>query len=128
MDIDIWPAGLPLTQNTLGTFREVLAHVIALHYAVHSLLIDGDRSICHWRTFGGLIHLHLAGPRVAAVSSIDPETGEVGPRLSHTATTEPSTSSRRLSHVCSQGAEGTAPPRDCGEGLSLLAQPVTAAR
>jgi hypothetical protein len=59
-------------------FHEVLAAVIAIGYAVMFWLVDADGSLWLWGALGGLIHYTLAGPVVAAIPSIDPETGEVG--------------------------------------------------
>jgi hypothetical protein len=88
--------GLPVKQNIFRTwgnlfgqrrsagyvigmlFHEILAAVIAIGYAVLFWLVDADGSLWLWGALGGLIHYTLAGPIVAAIPSIDPETGEVG--------------------------------------------------
>jgi hypothetical protein len=88
--------GLPVKQNIFRTwgnlfgqrgtsgyvvgilFHQLLAAVIAIGYAVFFDLIGVEANLWLWGMVGALIHYTLAGPVVAIVPSIDPETGAVG--------------------------------------------------
>jgi hypothetical protein len=58
-------------------FHEILAAVIALVYAAFFQLIGVEGNLWLWGLVGALIHYALAGPVVALLPSVDPETGRV---------------------------------------------------
>jgi hypothetical protein len=88
--------GLPVKQNIFRTwgnmfgqtgatgylvgmlFHELLAGGIAVGYALFFDLIGVDGNLWFWGLIGALVHYTLAGPVVALIPSIDPDTGEVG--------------------------------------------------
>lgn len=85
--------GLPVKQNIFRTwgllfgqrgtsgyitgfvFHQVLAAVIAVLYAVFFRLIGIDGDLWLWGLVGALIHYTLAGPVVAIIPSLNPDTG-----------------------------------------------------
>ncbi len=88
--------GLPVKQNIFRTwgrmfgltgtatylvgavFHEALAAVIAIVYAVGFQLLGVTDNLFVWGVVGALVHYTLAGPVVAILPSVDPETNEVG--------------------------------------------------
>jgi hypothetical protein len=89
--------GLPVKQNIFRTwgqnllgvkggagyvagflFHEGIAVLAAVLYALFFDLIGADDNLWLYGLLGGLIHYMLAGPVVARIPSLDPETGAVG--------------------------------------------------
>ncbi len=88
--------GLPVKQNIFRTwgrmmkltggpgyaagflFHEALAAAIALIYALGFQILGADDRLWLWGVLGALIHYALAGPVVAMLPSLDPETEVVG--------------------------------------------------
>ena len=87
--------GLPVKQNIFRTwgllfgqrgtagyvigilFHQLLAAVIAVLYAVFFRLIGVEGDLWLWGLVGALIHYTLAGPIVAVIPSLNPDTGRV---------------------------------------------------
>jgi len=89
--------GLPVKQNIFRTwgqnllgvkgsagyvagflFHEGIAVFAAILYALFFDLVGADDNLWLWGLIGGLVHYTLAGPVVAMIPSLDPETGAVG--------------------------------------------------
>ncbi len=89
--------GLPVKQNIFRTwgqnllgvkggagyvagflFHEGIAVFAAILYALFFDLVGADDNLWLWGLIGGLIHYALAGPVVAMIPSLDPQTGAVG--------------------------------------------------
>ncbi len=88
--------GLPVKQNIFRTwgrlfgltggagyvvgalFHEALAAAIAVLYALGFDLLGIEGNLLLWGLVGALVHYTLAGPVVAVLPSVDPETNEVG--------------------------------------------------
>jgi hypothetical protein len=89
--------GLPVKQNIFRTwgqnllkvpgkagyvagflFHEGVAVFAAVLYALFFDIVGVDGNLWLWGLIGGLIHLTIAGPVVAIIPSLDPETGVVG--------------------------------------------------
>ena len=88
--------GLPVKQNIFRTwgrmfgltgtsgyvagaaFHEALSAAIAVVYAVGFRLLGVEDNLLLWGAIGALVHYTLAGPVVALLPSVDPETNEVG--------------------------------------------------
>jgi hypothetical protein len=87
--------GLPVKQNIFRTwgllfgqrgtagyiigflFHQALAAGIAILYAVFFRLIGVEGDLWLWGLLGALIHYTLAGPVVAVIPSLNPETGRL---------------------------------------------------
>jgi hypothetical protein len=89
--------GLPVKQNIFRTwgqnllrvpgaagyvagflFHEGVAVFAAVLYALFFDLVGVEGNLWLWGLIGGLIHLTIAGPVVAIIPSLDPETGVIG--------------------------------------------------
>lgn len=89
--------GLPVKQNIFRTWGQQLLRVkggagyvagflfhqgvalfAAVLYALFFDLIGAEHHLWLWGLIGGLIHYLIAGPVVAMIPSVDPETGDVG--------------------------------------------------
>jgi hypothetical protein len=87
--------GLPVRQNIFRTwgilfgqrgaagyvvgflFHQVIAVVAAILYAVFFRLIGVEGDLWLWGLIGGLIHWTIAGPIVAIIPSLNPDTGNL---------------------------------------------------
>jgi hypothetical protein len=58
-------------------FHQAIAVVAAILYAVFFRLIGVEGDLWLWGLLGGLIHYLLAGPIVAIIPSLNPDTGEL---------------------------------------------------
>lgn len=89
--------GLPVKQNIFRTwgqnllkvpgaagylagfiFHSLIAVVAGILYAVFFYLLGVQDNFWLWGLIGGLIHYLIAGPVVAIIPSLDPETGLIG--------------------------------------------------
>ncbi len=89
--------GLPVKQNIFRTwgqnllgvkggagyfagfmFHQGIAVFAAILYALFFDIVGADDNLWLWGLIGALIHYALAGPVVAKIPSLDPETGVVG--------------------------------------------------
>ncbi len=89
--------GLPVKQNIFRTwgnkllgisggagyvagilFHQGIAVFAALLYALFFQAIGAEGSLWLWGLVGGLVHYLIAGPVVAKIPSLDPDTGVVG--------------------------------------------------
>ncbi len=59
-------------------FHEGIAVFAALLYALFFQAIGAEGSLWLWGLVGGLVHYLIAGPVVAKIPSLDPDTGVVG--------------------------------------------------
>ncbi len=90
-------AGLPVKQNIFRTwgqnllkvpggagyvagflFHSLIAVIAGVLYAAFFNLVGVQDNFWFWGLVGGLIHYMVAGPVVAKIPSLDPETGAVG--------------------------------------------------
>jgi len=89
--------GLPVKQNIFRTwgqnllgvkggagylagflFHQAIAVFAAILYALFFDIVGADDNLWLWGLIGGLIHYTIAGPVVAKIPSLDPDTGVVG--------------------------------------------------
>jgi hypothetical protein len=62
-------------------FHQGIAVFAAILYALFFDIVGADDNLWLWGLIGALIHYALAGPVVAKIPSLDPETGVVGVRV-----------------------------------------------